>query len=282
MTATVAKIPDPLTVLTRAERKATGEEPGDLGHLAEAVRTQIIMPLTAGGTPVVDDVRVKQLLADKQRLDDLVIELRKMAETRGNVIERQTREIAELKKSASELKQHLATANSDTQRRIDAAVGAVTESWATRGDEVDKLRHAMKLRTTELDEARAERDTLAAQLRDKPAAPDLAAVGQLQTENAELADQLAQAQEQLATTRRDLELANRTLDEIADEEPAAAHVHHYPVPGPGEEARPCVCGQPYPRSYADAEFEEVVPDVEPWGDLFGRIRDQVAEAGWTA
>jgi hypothetical protein len=247
MTATVAKIPDPLTVLTRAERKATGEEPGDLGHLAEAVRTQIIMPLTAHGTPdVVDDVRVKQLLADKQRLGDLAEELRKQADSRGKIIDGQVRELAALKK------------------------------------QLDELGHALAAKDGEINEARAERDTARAQLRDKSAAPDLAAVGQLQSENAELADQLAQAQEQLVTTRRDLELANRTLDEIADEEPAAAHVHHYPVPGPGEEARPCACGQPYPRSYADAEFEEVVPDIEPWGDLFGRIRDQVAEAGWTA
>jgi DNA repair exonuclease SbcCD ATPase subunit len=274
VTATVAR-PDLVDVLKRADgqyAKRAGDDPAIpeyLTALATAVRPLLGQP--AAGP--VDDVQVKQLLDDKQRLGDLAGELRKQAESRAKVIDGQTREIADLKRQ-------LDAADEDTRRRIDAAVGALETPLRTAQDDADKLRQALTLRTQELDEARAERDTARAQLRDKPG-PDLAAVGQLQTENSELADQLAQAQGQLSLANRSLELANRTLDEIADEEPAAAHVHHYPVDGPGEEAQPCVCGQPYPRSYAHAEFEDIVPDVEPWGDLFGRIRDQVGEAGWT-
>lgn len=234
MTATVTKIPDPLVVLRRAEQKHTGEEPGELDHLADAVRIQIIAPLTAGGTPVVDDVQVKQLLADKQRLETVVEEQRKILQSSGK--------------------------------------------------EYDRIARENAAKDREINEARAARDTAVAQLRDQGTSPH-GALQLAQEDNVRLADELAAVQEQLSTARRDLAAANKTLDEIADEQesaPAAAHGHQYPVSGPGEEAQPCACGQPYPRSYAAAEFEEIVPDVEPWGDLFGRIRDQVSEAGWTS
>lgn len=242
MTATVAKIPDPLTVLRRAEQKATGEEPGDLTHLADAVRAHIIGPLTAGGTPVVDDVQVKQLQFDKQRLQDLVDELRKHVDARDGSLDRQKQAFDALKGDLGRLK-------------------------------------------TERDEARAERDTARAQLRDRPASGvDASLLEQAQRDNARLADELAQTQEQLANTRRDLRAANHTLDEIADDEasrPAARHRCSFPAAEPGAEPGPCECGKPWPRSAAAVETEEVIPDVEPWGDLFGQIRTELGER-WSA
>jgi hypothetical protein len=224
MTATLPKIPDPLVVLRRAEQKHTGEEAGDLDHLADAVRVQIITPLTAGGRPVVDDVQVKQLLADKQRLEDVVADLRKQVVGHGKTVERQTRELHELK--------------------------------------------------NDLDEARAARDTAVAQLRDRPAAGvDASVLDQAQRDNARLADELAQ-------TRRNLELANRTLDEIADEDasrPAVAHRHEYEVDPRTGEHWPCPCGKPWIRDLIHDD-EPVVPDVEPWDALFDRIRAELGEA----
>lgn len=231
MTATMPKIPDPLTVLRRAERTATGEEPGDLSHLADAIQIQIIQPLTAGTAPAVD------------------------------------------KAAFEELKKDLETAYNERDAAREAARHTDT---APLRDEIDKLRHALKLRTTELDEARAERDTARAQVGGQGSAPH-GALEQAQNDNARLADELACA-------RRDLRAANKTLDEIADEQetaPATAHVHQHLVPGPGEDAQDCACGQPYPRGVGAVELEEVVADVDPWGDLFGRIREQVAGEGWT-
>lgn len=273
MTATVPKIPDPLVVLKRAERAATGEEPGDLSHLADAVRTQIVEPLTAGGAPVVDDVQVKQLLADKQRLEGVVAELRKTATARDKGAEAQAREVADLKRQ-------LDAADEDTRRRIDAAVSALETPLRAAQDEVDKLRAALTLRTQELDEVRAERDTARAQLRDRPTpGVDASLLDQAQRDNARLADELACA-------RRDLTYANNLLDEIADDEashPAAVHRCSHVVTEPGAEPAPCECGKPWPRS-ADAytvEDEQNI-DVEPWAEVFDQIRAEAAEAGWTA
>lgn len=267
MTATVATA-DVDSVVKRADTlfaRKRGDDPAPPEYvkaIADAVRPLLGQPVAAP----VDDVQVKQLLADKQRLDDLAGELRKQADSRAKVIDRQVREIADLK-------QQLATADEDARRRIDAAVGAMETPLRAAQDEVEKLRHALTLRTTEVDEARAERDTARAQLRDKPAGAD----GQLQAENAELADQLAQAQEQLANTRRNLELANRTLDEIADEqESQPAHAHQYPVDLATGQRGPCSCRKPWIRDLA--EGEEVVPDVEPLDQLFARIRNELGEA----
>jgi hypothetical protein len=225
VTATVTKPADPLVVLRRAEQKHTGEEPGDLNHLADAVRVHIVEPLLAGATGPVDDAQVKQLQFDKQRLDDLVTELRKHVTARDKTIDRQVQQVTDLKH--------------------------------------------------QLDEARAERDTATAQLREQGPAPD-GALAQAQADNARLADELACA-------RRDLRWANKALDEIADDEasrPAIVHVHQHLTAGPGEFPENCACGHPWPRNPTDDEPEEVVPDVEPWGDLFGQIRSELG--GWSA
>ncbi|RSN26538.1 hypothetical protein DMC63_01495 [Streptomyces sp. WAC 05977] len=118
MTATVPKIPDPLVVLRRAEQKHTGEEPGDLGHLADAVRAQIVGPLTAGGIPVVDDEQVQKLQADKRRLDARVTELRNMVATRDGAVDRLKSTAEALKIEVVQLKTQLdeARAERDTAR----------------------------------------------------------------------------------------------------------------------------------------------------------------------
>lgn len=228
MTATMPKIPDPLVVLRRAEQKHTGEEPGDLDHLADAVRAQIVGPLTAGGTPIVDDAEVQKLQAEKRRLDALVTELRSMVATRDGSLDKLKSAVEALKIEVVQLK-------------------------------------------AELDEVRAERDTARGQLRDVEAQPhggnDL-----LQADNTRLTNELVAAQ-------RDLANANATLDAIADEQADAVHVCQWPVTEPGTEPGSCACGTPWPRTAV--EFEEVVPDVDPWADLFGQIRGEVA-GRWSA
>jgi hypothetical protein len=226
----------------RYARKA-GDDPAPAAYIkafADAIRPHLGQSVAAP----VDDVQVKQLLADKQRLSDLAEELRKQAETRGGVIDRQVHEIAELKKWASELKHHV-------------------------------------------DEARAERDTARAQLRDRPiddtvrqklaaAAADVTVKEKL----AAAAEQVAQLTEQLAAANRDLALANRTLDEIADEEAnrpdAGPHRHLYELDPATGQHKPCECKQPWIRGLVD-EGEPVVPDVEPLDQLFARIRSEWPE-----
>ncbi|MFD5245052.1 hypothetical protein ACFWIW_10935 [Amycolatopsis sp. NPDC058340] len=219
---TTTKIPDPLVVLRRAEQKHTGEEPGDLGHLADAVRAQIVGPLTAGGMPVVDDAEVQKLQAEKRRLDARVTELRSMV--------------------------------------------------ATRDGSIDRLKSTVEALKIEVVQLKTELDTARAQLRDAEALPH-GGVELLQADNARLANDLA-------ATQRDLANANATLDAIADEQAAAVHTCQWPVTEPGTEPGQCACGKPWPRG-VDAEFEEVVPDVEPWDALFGQIRAEVA-GRWSA
>lgn len=252
----------------RYARKA-GDDPAPAAYIkafADAIRPHLGQPAAPA-----DDAQTKALRADNGRLSDLAEELRKQADTRGNVIDRQAREIADLKRQ-------LDAADEDTRGRIDAAVTAMETPLKAAHDEIEKLRHALTLRTTEIDEARAERDTARAQLRDRPAGADSTAGGQLQTENAELADQLAQIQEQLSLARRDLTAANRTLDEIADEEssrPVVAHRHEYEVDPRTGEHKPCRCDKPWIRDLEDGD--EVVPDVEPLDALFDRIRAEWPE-----
>lgn len=167
-------------------------------------------------------------------------------------------------------------------RRLDARVTELRNMVATRDGALDKQKSAteelkielVQLRK-ELDEVRAERDTARGKLRDAEAQPH-GGVELMQSDLARLANELAAAQ-------RDRDAANRTLDEIADEEaarPAAVHVCQWPVAEPGAEPSPCECGKPWPLT-AEVEVEEVVPDVDPWADLFGRIRGEV-DGRWSA
>lgn len=178
MTATFTAVDLDVAVKRADGRWATrnGDEPASLDylkHMADAVR-----PLLGQPSGPVDDVQVQQLLADKQRLNDLAEELRKQADTRGKVIDRQTRDLAALKKQ-------LTDAETDSRRRIDAAVSAVTADGEKLREEADRLRQALVLRTGELDEARVGvADLQAAEL-----------VEQLKADNAALAEQLAVAQQ---------------------------------------------------------------------------------------
>lgn len=250
MTATLARVPDPLTILKRAERKHTSEEPGDMTHLAEAVRTQIVEPLLAAtGRP-----------GDADELARLAEE----SAARGRLLDERTAEIAELTKQLE-------------QARRAGTAG------------VERL-------TRERDEARAERDTARAQLRDQVAVDVDKTIASLRADLAERdarltsiqnvhAAKVAGLEKQLHATKRDLALANRTLDEIADEEaarPAAApHRHRFELDLKTGEHADCDCGQPWIRDLVEDE-EPVTPDVEPLTELLGRIRTEIAEAGWTA
>jgi ABC-type transporter Mla subunit MlaD len=239
MTATV--IDDVAKVLERADgrwARRQGDEPAVqdyLDVLANAVRTQLGTqlgaPVAGGGAVVVDDVAVKQLRADKERLDDLVTELR--------------RHVDGADRNAARLK-----------AKLDAAPTAEG-----------------------LDEARTQRDTARGQLADAEA------------DNSRLADQLATTRRDAAEKRARLEetirildaqlaelraAAEKTLEEIAAAD--AVHTHQYESLGPGQIPLDCECGQPYPRGRR-APVPAGKPDVDPWGDLFGRIRGELA--GWS-
>lgn len=231
MTATVTR-PDVVDVLRRADgqfAKRAGDDPANpeyLTALATAVRP--LLGQSTAAPAKVDDVQVKQLLADKQRLETVVEEQRKILQSSGK--------------------------------------------------EYDRIARENAAKDREINEARAARDTAVAQLREQGTSPH-GALQLAQEDNVRLADELAAVQEQLSTTRRDLAAANKTLDEIADEEagqPTPAHVHLYAPTKPGEQPGPCACKHPYPRAF-EFDDDEVQPDVEPWSRVFDRIRAQLDE-----
>lgn len=299
MTATITPV-DLDGVVKRADARWAGRQgdepaaPEYLKVLADAVRPLLGQP-PAGP---VDDVQVQQLLDDKQRLGDLVAELRATTETRGKVIQQQ-------KAALDQLKAELAGANraADTSalREKLAAAGADVERLATlaaeRASIIDRQNVELAEQRTAADEARADRDTARAQLRDRPAdgsvrqkliaaATDVTVREKLAAAAADVerfAGENRTLTERLAAAERDLAAANRTLDEIADEQDArpAAHRHQFEVDLSTGEHRPCECKQPWIRDLLE-EDEPVVPDVEPLDALFGRIRSEAAEAGWTA
>lgn len=165
MTATIAAADLDVAVRRADDRWARrhGDEPAApeyLKQITDAVRPLLTQPVAAPS----DDSRVKQLLFDKQRLQDLVDELRKHVAARDKALDRQAREIAALK-------QDLATAEEDTRRRVTAAAATLEAPLKAARDEVDKLRQALTLRTTELDVARAERDTARSRVRDLTVLP---------------------------------------------------------------------------------------------------------------
>lgn len=151
-------------------------------------------------------------------------------------------------------------------------------------------------RTAALDQLVAEVDSARADHRR--VADELSATEQelesTRDERARLAEQLAEAQgtaghvdqasvnalaelEKVKSANAVLRQKLRRAIERADEA-GGKHVHRYPAPGPGLPLEPCECGRPYPRYFEDVdEDEDGAPDVEPWADLFDRIRDEIAE-----
>jgi len=240
-----------------------GDEPAApeyLQQIIDAVRLLLGQPAPA------DDVQVRQLLADKQRLTDLVEELRKQADTRGKVVERQVREIAALKKD-------LESADADARRRVDVAAATMEEPLRVAEKEANRLREALVLRTQELDDARA-------QLRNRPAADPtreklVAAAAEVTT------------REKLAAAGADVERLTGEVARLTEQLAAREVPEHsclYPIAEPGAEPGPCeMCQRPYPRSADAYELEDdVPPTVEPWAALFGQIRDEAKKAGWKA
>jgi DNA repair exonuclease SbcCD ATPase subunit len=245
MTATIAPA-DLDDVVRRADdrwARRHGDEPAAPEYLQQIIAA--VRPLL-GQPPAgpVDDVQVQQLLDDKQRLGDLVAELRKQAETRGQVVERQARQVAALRKD-------LDAADAEARRRVDAAA--------------EVLR-------TQLDETRAK---LAAAGAD---------VERLTAHTAELDRQVQASTAIIERRDADVAQLHATVDEqraqlAAAERAKPPHHHRYAVDAPGTEPRPCQCGQPYPR--AAIVTEDVEPSApEPWAELLGRIRAEAKKAGW--
>jgi len=267
MTATIAAADVDVTVKRADGRWASrnGDEPASpdyLKHMADAVRPLLGQP-PAGP---VDDVQVKQLLADKERLDDLVDELRKQADTRGATIDRQARQIQDLRRD-------LDAADAEARRRVDAAASTMEEPLRVAEKEANRLREALVLRTQELDDARA-------QLRNRPAADPtreklVAAAAEVTT------------REKLAAAGADVERLTAEVARLTERLAAREIPEHsclYPIAEPAAEPGPCeVCQRPYPRSADAYELEDdVPPTVEPWAALFGQIRAEAEKAGWKA
>lgn len=162
-------------------------------------------------------------------------------------------------------------------REESAARGRLLEE---RGDKGDKaLREKLVAAAADIERLNARVTEL---LRDGDGAR--ADGERLADEVAELKQLLAREAERLAAVTRDLSAANRTLDEIADEEraqPAAApHRHRYPLDETSGKPLPCECKQLHPHDPAAYEVEDVEPDAEPLAALLSRIGAELTEAGW--
>lgn len=272
MTATAAPPADVTSVVRRADTlyaKRFGDDPAPPEYvkaIADAVRPLLGQP---GAAPAKVDGQAKALAEDNARLEEIVAELRRQIGVGDKAMDKLAREITNLKTQNGALETKLGEAVEDTKRRVDAAVNAIQTVVTTLRDEAEKYHQKLAAKDREINEARAERDTATAQLRDRPAAAPSGELEQLRTDNARLL--------------RDLTAANRTLDEIADEEAdAPAHIHHYPAPGPGQPLQPCACKQPYPRDPASFEVaDEEVPDVEPWSAVIGQVRGEL-DGRWPA
>ncbi|MFB9687675.1 hypothetical protein [Amycolatopsis plumensis] len=107
-----------------------GDEPAAPGYLKQI--TDAVRPLL-GQAPAgpVDGGQVQQLLDDKQRLGELIAELRKTAETRGKVIERQKADLAARDKSLEE--------RTAAFKLLEKDLTAAREKLAAAGADVERL-----------------------------------------------------------------------------------------------------------------------------------------------
>lgn len=172
-----------------------------------------------------------------------------------------------------------ALAHAVQQQIIDPLI-AGTAAAPGDPDELEVLRRKLAGKDAEINHARAERDTARGLLKDATAAPRpdaavLAEVEQLRDALAKTTTELNAVRTALKNTKRDLDYANRTLDELADEHTAAPHRHAYPIAKPGEDPQPCACREPYPRTNVVEDEFEVRPDVEPFAALLTRVRDEL-------
>lgn len=166
----------------------------------------------------------------------------------------------------ADLRARLATAERDLATRTAAADQLAAELETARAA-LERAGADLKSTEAELEMVRDERAHLVDDLGEARTrrGHDEQAVGNV-------LDELKKLKSANAVLRQKLRRANERADEVGK------HVHRYPAPGPGLPLEPCECGRPYPRYFEDVdEDEDGAPDVEPWADLFDRIRDEIAE-----
>lgn len=192
-----------------------------------------------------------------QRRDDLITELRKHVEARDRTIDR---------------------AKAETERKIASATAAAEGDSAKWKREVERL-------TTDLNAARSNVERLNRQLTEQRRQLDAEhdqtrqALLDVSNQRDEQASKIRQLEEDAVEVANDLASAHQALDEQAAQN-VEPHRHLYPWAAPGELPEPCACGQPYPRAELPEPRADIPePEPEPWADLLGRVRTELA--GWT-
>lgn len=159
----------------------------------------------------------------------------------------------------------------------DERLAVVERELAARTAAVDQLGAELQGARTELERARAEVKAVRSELE------------LVRDERARLVDELGEARarresdeqavgnvlDELKAARSAIQVLRRKLAKAVE---AGRHIHRYPAPGPGLPLEPCECGQPYPRYFEEVDDgEDAAPEVEPWADLFDRIRAEIGE-----
>lgn len=133
-------------------------------------------------------------------------------------------------------------------------------------------------------------------------APDAGKLAELRADIAELTRQVGKlradydavkadkdtASSEVERLQRELGDALRAVAEAAEERALAvqaadverAHSHAWDWTDPTKPPLPCECGKPFPRLQLEEDTEPVVPDRDPWDEVWDRLRTDLA--GWGA
>ncbi len=127
---------------------------------------------------------------------------------------------------------------------------AATSAEPIDNHELTQLREQVQAATSATVRVQAELDQAHAELDRLRAAHETA-----NRDNQVLADQIA--------------ALGRERDQLAEQLQAlTTHRCRWEWPGPDQPVKDCSCGRPYPRHHNPFETEPVVPDREPWAELF--------------
>jgi hypothetical protein len=201
------------------------------------------------------------MTAADQHLDVLTI-LRRTERTWCRQNADESRGPGYLELLADAVRDHLAASD------VDAAP---SNSDAVDGAQRDALRAIGALEATrrERDDARAERDQ-----RDARIIELTKEVGRLR---ADLAARDTEREHDRQAVTNVLGERDRLVAELAKKQP---HRHVYEWPAPDKPIEPCSCGRPFPRYRQDVEeWGDDIPDIEPWAELLGRVRDELGDWG---